>query len=290
MSATCAIRWPTGGTPPIAKPVASRTKSASARAMGSPTSAEICFCRPGERPTRPPAPDARSRREIRAISRSAQPCSRSPSQRPPRCACRRRTRAPRTGSREGLEFQSGRTGRGLERNLLRRAGRQILGLGRVRGHTSSRARMQSFQAVAAPLPGDRRRLGELGAPRIVFAPEAVRRDDANVRDAPGAGSCGSGLPSPCRFRAQTQPFQGVPAPFPGDSALPSRAPQRARSNGFGPRGQRPALAARPSTDACARRQRKWLRRNPTLGLLVSGRRLRTNIERWRNLVKKLVFF
>ena len=43
MSAIGAVRCPTGGTPPMAKPVASRTKSASARAIGSPTSAEIVF-------------------------------------------------------------------------------------------------------------------------------------------------------------------------------------------------------------------------------------------------------
>ncbi len=35
--------WPTGGTPPIAKPVASRTKSASARAIGSPIAAAAFF-------------------------------------------------------------------------------------------------------------------------------------------------------------------------------------------------------------------------------------------------------
>ena len=37
------VLWPTGGTPPIAKPVASRTKSASARAIGSPIAAAAFF-------------------------------------------------------------------------------------------------------------------------------------------------------------------------------------------------------------------------------------------------------
>ena len=38
-----AVLCPTGGTPPMAKPVASRTKSASARAIGSPTAAAAFF-------------------------------------------------------------------------------------------------------------------------------------------------------------------------------------------------------------------------------------------------------
>ena len=38
ISVVIALRRPTGGTPPIAKPLASRTKSGSARAIGSPTS------------------------------------------------------------------------------------------------------------------------------------------------------------------------------------------------------------------------------------------------------------
>ena len=43
ISATGVVLWPTGGTPPMAKPVASRTKSASARTIGSPISAATFF-------------------------------------------------------------------------------------------------------------------------------------------------------------------------------------------------------------------------------------------------------
>ena len=102
--------WPTGGTPPIAKPVASRTKSASARTIGSPT-ASGCFLlvdairARGDDHDRSPA---RLRRGTPATWRSRRPRSRSRPRRRPRCGCSRRTRAPEIGRRARPELSAPR--------------------------------------------------------------------------------------------------------------------------------------------------------------------------------------
>ena len=94
------VEWPTGGTPPMANPVTSRTKPGLAFSIGSPTKAATrCSL------TRfAPLGSRESARHFAALGRratwqSAPPRNQSPAPLPPRCACSPASAAPAPGLR-----------------------------------------------------------------------------------------------------------------------------------------------------------------------------------------------
>jgi hypothetical protein len=86
---------------------------------------------------------------------------------------------------------------------------------RFRAYYHFQARIQSFQDVAAPFPGDLvADSSRTASPRTTLPFSRRQPESLTVGARPCSTSCGSRLPSPYRFPAR-QCFQVVAAPFAG---------------------------------------------------------------------------